>query len=92
MSMKQVQKLMEKLEDALLDVEIDLDSAIDERNDYEFQLSEKAEELELMEEELRLLCQLIYDSNVALPRDGHFTDINPYVSPNDPFKGEYGYG
>jgi hypothetical protein len=92
MSKKQVQKLMEKLEDALLDVEIDLDSAIDERNDYEFQLSEKTEELELMEEELRLLCQLIYDSNVALPRDGHFTDINPYVSPNDPFKGEYGYG
>jgi len=92
MSLKQIQKLMEKLEDALLDVEIDLDSAIDERNDYEFQLSEKTEELELMEEELRLLCQLIYDSNVALPRDGHFTDINPYVSPNDPFKGEYGYG
>ena len=92
MSLKQIQKLMEKLEDALLDVEIDLDSAIDERNDYEFQLSEKTEELELMEEELRLLCKLIYDSNVAMPRDGHFTDINPYVSPNDPFKGEYGYG
>jgi len=92
MSMKQVQKLLEKLEDALLDVETDLDSAVGERNDYEFQLAEKAEELELMEEELRLLCQLIYDSNVAMPRDGHFTDINPYVSPKDPFKGEYGYG
>ena len=92
MSMKQVRKLMEKLEDALYDVEIDLDSAVGERNDYEFQLAEKMEELELMEEELRLLCQLIYDSNVAMPRDGHFTDINPYVSPNDPFKGEYGYG
>jgi len=90
--MKQVQKLLEKLEDALLDVETDLDSAVGERNDYEFQLAEKAEELELMEEELRLLCQLIYDSNVAMPRDGHFTDINPYVSPKDPFKGEYGYG
>ena len=92
MSMKQVQKLLEKLEDALLDVETDLDSAVGERNDYEFQLAEKAEELELMEEELRLLCQLIYDSNVGMPRDGHFMDINPYVSPNDPFKGEYGYG
>ena len=92
MSMKQVQKLMEKLGDALLDVEIDLDSAVGERDDYEDQLAEKTEELELMEEELRLLCKLIYDSNVAMPRDGHFTDINPYVSPNDPFKGEYGYG
>lgn len=92
MSMKQVQKLMEKLGDALLDVEIDLDSAVGERDDYEFQLAEKTEALELMEEELRLLCQLIYDSNVVMPRDGHFTDINPYISPNDPFKGEYGYG
>ena len=92
MSLKQIQKLLEKLEDALQDVEIDLDCAVEERDDYEFRLAEKTEELELMEEELRLLCQLIYDSNVAMPRDGHFTDINPYVSPNDPFKGEYGYG
>ena len=92
MSMKQVQKLMEKLGDALLDVEIDLDSAVGERDDYEFQLAEKTEALELMEEELRLLCQLIYDSHVVIPRDGHYTDINPYISPNDPFKGEYGYG
>lgn len=92
MSMKHVQKLMEKLEDALQDVEIDLDTAVEERDDYEFQLSEKTEALALMEEELRLLCKLIYDSNVVMPRDGHFTDINPYVSPNDPFRGEYGYG
>ena len=92
MSMKHVQKLMEKLEDALQDVEIDLDTAVEERDDYEFQISEKTEALALMEEELRLLCKLIYDSNVVMPRDGHFTDINPYVSPNDPFRGEYGYG
>ena len=92
MSMKQVQKLMEKLGDALQDVEIDLDSAVGERDDYEFRLAEKTEALELMEEELRLLCQLIYDSNMVMPRDGHFTDINPYDSPSDPFKGEYGYG
>ncbi len=91
MSMKQVQRLMEKLEDALRDVEVDMDSAVEERDDYEFQLSEKMEALELMEEELRLLCKLIYDANVAMPRDGHFTDINPYISPDDPFKGEYGY-
>lgn len=43
MSMKHVQKLMEKLEDALQDVEIDLDTAVEERDDYEFQLSEKTE-------------------------------------------------
>ena len=92
MSMKQVQKLIERLEDALQDVEIDLDSAVGERDDYEFKLAEKTGELELMEKELRLLCQLIYDSNVVMPLEGHFTDINPYVSPNDPFKGEYGYG
>ncbi len=92
MSLNQIQKLMEKLEDALQDVEIDLDSAVEERDDFEFRLAEKTEELELMEEELRLLCRLIYDSNVVMPRDGHFTDINPYVSPNDPFKGAYEYG
>lgn len=92
MSMKRIHNLMEKLEDALLDVEIDLESAVDERNDYEFQLSEKTAELELMEEELRLLCQLIYDSNVEMPRDGHFTDINSYVPRDDPYRGEYGYG
>lgn len=92
MSLKQIQKLMEKLEDALQDVEIDLDSAVEERDDYEFRLAEKTEELELMEEELRLLCKLIYDSKMAMPLDGHFMDINPYVSPNDPFKGEYEYG
>ena len=92
MSLKQIQRLMEKLEEALQDVEIDLDSAVEERNDYEVRLAEKTEELELMGEELRLLCRLIYDSNVVMPRDGHFTDINPYVSPNDPSKGEYEYG
>ncbi len=92
MSLKQVQKLIEKLEDALQDVEIDLGSAVEERNDYELRLAEKAEELELMEAELRLLCKLIYDSKLAMPMDGHFMDINPYVSPNDPFKGEYEYG
>ncbi len=92
MSLKQIQKLMEKLEDALLDVEIDLDSAIGERDDYEFRIAEKTEELELMQEELRLLCKLIYDSKLAMPMDGHFMDINPYVSSDDPFKGEYGYG
>ena len=92
MSLNQIQKLMEKLEDALQDVEIDLDSAVEKRDDFEFRLAEKTEELELMEEELRLLCQLIYDSIVAMPRDSHLIDINPYVSPNAPFKGEYGYG
>ena len=92
MSLKQVQKLIEKLEDALQDVEIDLGSAVEERNDYELRLAEMTEELELMEAELRLLCKLIYDSKLAMPMDGHFMDINPYVSPNDPFKGEYEYG
>ena len=92
MSLKQVQKLIEKLEDALQDVEIDLGSAVEERNDYELRLAEKTEELELMEAGLRLLCKLIYDSKLAMLMDGHFMDINPYVSPNDPFKGEYEYG
>ena len=92
MSMKQIRKLIEKLDDALDDAENDLDIAVGERDDYEFKLAEKTEELELMEDELRLLCKLIYDSDVAMPRDGHFTDINPYVSPDDPFRGEYGYG
>ena len=48
MSLKQVQKLIEKLEDALQDVEIDLGSAVEERNDYELRLAEKTEELETL--------------------------------------------
>ena len=92
MSLKQIQKLIEKQEDARQDVKNHLDFAVKERDDCEFQLAEKTKELELMEEELHLLCQLIYDSIVAMPRDSHLIDINPYVSPNAPFKGEYGYG
>jgi len=91
MSMKEIRRLIEKLEDVVGDVEIDLDSAVKSCEDYEFQLSEKTEELELMEQELRLLCQLLYDSNVELPRNGHFMDINPYVPRNDPCKGRYEY-
>ena len=92
MSMKQIRRLIEKLEDALQDMEIDLDAAVEERDDYEFRLTEKTEELELMEDELRFLCKLIYDADIKLPRNGHFMDINPYVSPNDPLRGEYGFG
>ena len=92
MSLKQIRRLIEKLEDAIDDAESDLETAVDERNDYEFQLSEKTDELDLMGEELRLLCQLLYDSNVPLPKEGHFTDINPYVPRNDPYKGQYEYG
>ncbi len=92
MSTKQIRRLIEKLEDAVADMEIDLESAVESSNDYEFQLTEKVEELELMGEELRLLCQLLYDSNVPLPTKGHFTDINPYVPQKDPRKGQYEYG
>lgn len=70
MSMKQIRRLIEKLEDALQDMEIDLDAAVEERDDYEFRLTEKTEELELMEDELRFLCKLIYDADVKLPRNG----------------------
>lgn len=92
MSAKQIRRLIEKLEDALQDVEMDLDAASEAHDDFEFRLAEKTEEIECMEDELRLLCKLIYDADVKLPKDGHFTDINPYVSPNDPLRGEYRYG
>ncbi|MBP5728739.1 MAG: hypothetical protein J6Y48_16830 [Clostridia bacterium] len=92
MSLKQIRRLIEKLEDAIENAEFDLEIAVDERNDYEFQLSEKTDELDLMGEELRLLCQLLYDANVPLPKEGHFTDINLYVPRNDPHKGQYKYG
>ena len=92
MSMKQIRTLIEKLEDALDDVEIDLDTAVGDSNEYAAQLAEKTDELELMEEELRLLCRLLYEANVDLPREGHFTDINPYVHRSDPYKGRYEYG
>ncbi len=98
MSVKRIRKLIEKLESELVDmeselgdVESDLEIAIDERNDYEFLLSEKSEELESMENEIRLLCKLFFDSNVTLPLDGHYIDLNPYVHPNDPFKGKYDF-
>lgn len=89
MSVKEIRKLIEKLEDALDDGETDLNITMDERDDYILQLAEKTEELALMEEELRFLCKLIYDSRMVMPQNGHFTDINPYVSPLDPFRGEY---
>lgn len=92
MSMKQVQKLMEKLEDALYDVELDLDTATEESSEYAAQLAEKTDEIELMEEEIRLLCRLLYEAKVDLPLEGHFTDINPYVHSSDPNKGMYEYG
>lgn len=89
MSVKEIRKLIEKLEDAVDDAETDLNIAMGERDDYEFQLAEKTEDLALMEEELRFLCKLIFDSRVVMPQSGHYTDINPYVSPLDPFRGEY---
>ncbi len=92
MSMKQVWKLIEKLSDELNDMESDFEIAVDERNDFEFQLGEKTEALELMEEEMRLLCRLLYEANVELPREGHFIDINLYVHKDDPCKGVYEYG
>ena len=73
MSVKEIRKLIEKLEDALDDAETDLNITMDERDDYELQLAEKTEELALMEEELRFLCKLVYDSRMVMPQNGHFT-------------------
>ena len=89
MSMKQARKLIEKLCDELDDAESDFEIAADERDDYEFQLGEKLEENELMEKEIRFLCQLLFDAKVPLPLEGHFTDINRYVPNSDPNKGNY---
>lgn len=90
MNVKQIRKLIEKLDDALDDVEIEVDSATEERDDYALQLEEKTEEMELMEDELRLLCQLLINAKVEIPREDHYIDINPYVPITDPFRGEYG--
>lgn len=91
MTVKQIRKILEKLDEALDDVESDLNYATEERADYSFQLEEKAEQIEQMESELRLLCQLIFDAHIELPRTDHFIDINPYVPTTDPLKGSYGY-
>ena len=91
MNIKQIRKILEKLDDALYDVESDLDYAIEERDDYSFQLDEKTEQIEQMESELRLLCQLIFDAHIELPQTDHFIDINPYVPKADPLKGSYEY-
>lgn len=91
MNIKQIRKILEKLDDALDDMESDLDYAIEERDDYSFQLGEKEEQIEQMESELRLLCQLIFDAHIELPQTDHFIDINPYVPKADPLKGSYEY-
>ncbi len=91
MRIKQIRRLIEKLADELDYVEMDLESAATENSDYEFRLSEKEEEVEHLEAELRLLFQLLYDANVSIPLEGHFADINPYVSTKDPCKGQYEY-
>lgn len=92
MNVKQLRKIVEKLDDALSDVECDLDNAAGERDFYAFQLEEKTEEMEQMEAELRFLCQVIFDARVKMPQRDHFIDINPYVSKLDPCKGKYEYG
>ena len=91
MTVKQIRKILEKLDDALDDVEFDLHDATEERDYFSFQLEEKAEQIEQMESELRLLCQLIFSAHIELPRTDHFIDINPYVPTADPLKGSYEY-
>ena len=90
MTIKQIRKMLEKVDDALDDMELDLNYATEERDDYSFQLNEKTEQIDQMEAELRLLCQLIYDAHVELPETDHFIDINPYVPKADPNRGNYG--
>ncbi len=99
MSIRQIRKLLEKLDDALDDVEIgieatneELDAANVERDDYAFQLEEAREELARMEEEMKLLCQLLIDARVSLPLSNHFIDINPYLPKADLNKGKYEVG
>jgi chromosome segregation ATPase len=89
MSIKQIRKILEKLDDALYDVESDLDYAMEERDDYAFRMDELTEQIEQMELELRLLFQIIFDAQIELPLANHFIDINPYVSKADPFRGSY---
>lgn len=84
-----MRRLIEKLADELDYVEMDLESAAEESSDYEFRLGEKEDEVDRLEAELRFLCQLLYDANVSIPLEGHFADINLYVSTKDPRKGQY---
>jgi len=99
MNVKQIRRMLEKLDDALDDVEIEIETANDEvetangeRDDYALQLEEARGELDKMAEELKLLCQLLFDAKIDLPRDRHFVDINPYVSKADPYRGMYEIG
>lgn len=92
MNVKQIRKILEKLDDALDAVEIDMNAANDERDDYAFQLEEAREELSMMGEELKLLCKLLFDAKIRLPHDGHFIDIDPYVPKTDPQRGMYEIG
>ncbi len=91
MRIKQMRRLIDKLSDELDYVEIDLQSVEQESSDYEFQLNEKEEEVERLEAELHFICQLLSDANVPVPLEGHFVDINPFVSSKDPNKGHYDY-
>ena len=90
MTIKQFRKALEKFDDALDDMEYELSSVTEERDDYSFQLEEKTNQIELMELELQLLCKLIFDAHVEIPLSDHFIDINPYVPKTDPMRGNYG--
>lgn len=89
MTIKQIRKMLEKLTDALDDVEFDLNDVTEERDDFSFQLGEKEEQIAQMELEIRLLCQLIFDAQITLPKTNHHIDINPYVPKADPLRGSY---
>jgi len=91
MTMKSIRKLLEKLDDAVYDAEVDLDAVFDENKQYSAMLEEKEEEVFLMREEIKLLCRLIYDCRIKIPVEGHFMDINPLVAKEDPYKGKYDY-
>ena len=45
MTIKQIRKMLEKLTDALDDVEFDLNDVTEERDDFSFQLGEKEEQI-----------------------------------------------
>ena len=91
MSMKSIRKLLEKLDDAVYDAEVDLDAAYDESKHYCALLEEKEEEVFLMREEIKLRCRIIYECRVKIPVEGHYMDINPLVAKEDPHKGQYDY-
>ena len=88
---RNVRRMLDRIEDAVNQIEYEYEDAIRERDDYSEEVTTKEEEIKHFEDEICFLCRLVVNNKdkAVLPKEGHYVDINPYVPRNDPNRGKY---